>query len=478
MGIATVAVYSDIDKTALHVKRADESIHIGGNQPSDSYLNIDKILEAAKSTGADALHPGYGFLSENSKLIQKCEDEGIIFIGPKVSAVEILGSKTTSRDAMKKAGVPIVPGIESIKDGFDEEALYSTVEKIGYPVMVKAADGGGGKGMRKVDNKDGLLEAISSAKRESQKAFGSDDVFIEKFVENPRHIEIQIACDKLGNAVHFFERECSIQRRHQKIIEEAPSPFLDQEKRMSMGKDAIKAVQSVEYDSVGTVEFLADDNGNYYFLEVNTRIQVEHPVSEMITGHDLIEEQIRIAQGEALSVKQSDLFINGHSIECRIYAEDGDHGFVPSVGKIVKLQIPEGKSIRFDAGIEENTIISPYYDPIMGKLIVKGDSRVEAIETMQKCLEDFTLFGVKTSIGFMHRVLGHPEFKKGNISTSFLQQYENDLELNPQIKAAAAAAIISDISKKDQNQSNEVEHNHVDHYDAWNSIKEFRMGRA
>jgi len=471
MGIATVAVYSESDSDALHVGIADEAVLLGDSIPSESYLNIRKIIKAAKDSGADAIHPGYGFLSENPEFIRACEEAGLIFVGPNSKAVEVLGSKTASRDMMIKAGVPVVPGLDSVKPG--DDSVLSDVEAIGYPVMVKAASGGGGKGMRRVDSPHNLIESIAAASREAEAAFGDATVFVEKFIEKPRHIEIQVITDKHGNAVHLFERECSIQRRHQKIIEEAPSAVLTEDKRIEMGDAAIKAVKSVGYDSIGTVEFLFTPSGEYYFLEVNTRVQVEHPVTEEITGIDIIEKQINIAEGEFLDITQQDILKKGHSIECRIYAEDGDNNFMPSSGVIKKLCIPEQSYVRFDTGIKEGDVIGTFYDPIMAKLIVWGEDRRQAIERMKEALIDLAVFGVKTSIGFMYRAINHEKFYEGDFSTNFIDEYKSELVLNENSSRDAASALAAYL----EYQRNQKESINTISNEAWEVINDFQIGR-
>lgn len=425
LGIKTVAVYSDADRNSLHKKLADESVHIGNSPASESYLVQEKIINAAIDTGANAIHPGYGFLSENPAFNKKVREAGLTFIGPEPEPMKLLGSKVESRIKMLEAGVPVIPGMKSAS--LDIEAFKSKAEEMGFPVLIKASAGGGGKGMRIVESADKIEESFKSAIRESQKAFGSDEVYLEKYIAEPRHIEIQVARDKHGNAIHLFERECSIQRRHQKIIEETPSTALSEKTRQKMGEAAIKAVEAVNYDSVATVEFLLDNNENFYFLEVNTRIQVEHPITEMVTGVDLVKMQIEIAAGKKLSIEQSELFQNGHSIECRIYAEDAVNDFMPTGGKIHLLAEPTGSGIRVDTGIKEGDEITSFYDPIMAKLVTWGNSREEARKKMIQSLKDYVCLGVKTSTRFMIDVLEHQKFVDGNTKTNFIQSFENDL---------------------------------------------------
>ena len=438
MGIQSVAIYSDADVNSLHKLNADESVYIGNSPASDSYLKINKIIEIAKDIGADAIHPGYGFLSENAEFCKKVTKAGIIFIGPDADAISHLGSKVQSRITMLDSNVPVIPGMKSASNDIIE---YETqAEMIKYPVLIKASMGGGGKGMRVVYKKEELKDALDSSKREALASFGDDQVFLEKYIESPRHIEVQVARDKFGKSIHLFERECSIQRRHQKIIEESPSTALTDELRAVMGQTAIKAIEAVNYHSLATVEFLLDKHDKYYFLEVNTRIQVEHPITEMTTGIDLVEMQIKIAQGDKLSVKQDDLKQNGHSIECRIYAEDAENNFMPSTGKVLYLNTPVGNSIRYDSGIKKNDDISIYYDPILAKLIVWGVNRDIAIKNMQSALKNHILLGVRTSTSFMNNILSHSKFKKGETFTNFIDTYSSDLlDTNEFLKLEALA---------------------------------------
>jgi acetyl-CoA carboxylase biotin carboxylase subunit len=446
MGIETVAVYSDIDKNSLHTKLADFKFGIGGITAKESYLDMDLIIKTAKESGADAIHPGYGFLSENAEFNQKVVDAGLNFIGPNPESMRLLGSKTTSRNLMIKNNVPVVPGLKSNSDDINEYLEFA--EKIGYPVLIKAAAGGGGKGMRVVHNSDELSESIATAKRESMSAFGSDEIFMEKYIENPRHIEFQVAGDKFGNYIHIFERECSLQRRHQKIIEESPSTALDDNLREMMSKSAITAIQSAGYDSIATVEFLLDKQGNFYFLEVNTRIQVEHPITEEVTGIDLVELQINIAKGIPLTINQKDIKQKGWAIECRIYAEDGFNNFLPSSGKILFLQIPEGDGIRYDSGIENGSVISVYYDPILAKLITFAPTREIARNIMIDALKQNVILGVKTSILFMKRLLESDEFISGNTFTNSIEKnYEKLTSYNDEVFLNDALAVAACINK-------------------------------
>lgn len=435
MGIETVAIYSDADANALHVKSADFAVHIGESEAKKSYLDMDKVIRAALESGCDAIHPGYGFLSENHEFNRKVRQNGLIFIGPSAESMELMGSKTSSRTLMIEHGIPVVPG--TFIDDIDENKIAELAEAIGYPILIKAAAGGGGKGMRVVRASNELISAIESARRESMSAFGSDEVFIEKYVENPRHIEFQIAADQHGNIVHLFERECSIQRRHQKIIEETPSTALTNDLRQKMGEVANKVCQIANYNNLGTVEFLFDNSGNFYFLEVNARIQVEHPITEETTGIDLVKLQIDIANDLPLPFEQKDLNQSGHAIECRIYAEDGDNDFLPSSGKILMFKSPEGEGVRYDSGIETCSDVTIYYDPILAKLIVHADDREAARLKMIEALKSNVILGVKTSINFMIACLESEEFKSGNTFTSFiaanyekLKNYRQDELLN------------------------------------------------
>jgi len=418
LGLKTVAVYSDADKNALHVQLADEAVFIGQSQPNQSYLNFDAIINAAKMTNADAIHPGYGFLAENSEFNQRVRDEGLTFIAPSPEPMRLLGSKIISRQIMSVADVPLVPGMKTFTPDFSEFEKYA--ENIGYPVLIKSSAGGGGKGMRIVNMPEDLKSSFEGAVRESKSAFGSEEVYLEKYIESPRHIEFQVAADHFGNVVHLFERECSIQRRHQKIIEETPSPALTPELRNKMGETAIRVIQASGYDSVGTVEFLFDKNNDFYFLEVNARIQVEHPITEAVTGIDLLKLQIEIANNNPLPFKQEDLHQNGHAIECRIYAEDADNNFMPSVGKILFLKEPTGPGIRYDSGIYQGTDVSVFYDPVLAKLITWGADREEARLRMIHALKQNVILGVKTSIPFMSNILQHEEFISGKTFTDFI----------------------------------------------------------
>jgi acetyl-CoA carboxylase biotin carboxylase subunit len=424
MGIETVAVYSDVDRKALHVQLADESYLLGPAPPLESYLNIDKIIEATRKSKAEAIHPGYGFLAENYLFSKRCEDEKIAFIGPNSKALRLVGDKLESRNTMTQAKIPIIPGMKmkggSLKD-FEEQA-----EKIGYPVMLKASAGGGGKGMRIIHSKEDLKSSVEAGMREAKSAFGDESVYLEKCIERPRHIEFQVLADNYGNAVHLFERECSIQRRHQKIIEETPSTALTPELRAEMGKTAVKVIQTANYNNAGTVEFLLDENGKYYFLEVNARIQVEHPITEMVTGVDLVKSQIRIANCEKLPFKQEELSQRGHAIECRIYAEDPENDFLPSFGKVLFVKEPSGPGIRNDSGLYSGIEVTMHYDPILAKLICWGETRESARRKAIQALSDYAILGIKTQVNYLKDLLSHQEFVDGNTRTDFIPKNMGD----------------------------------------------------
>jgi len=425
MGIKTVGVFSEADRAAMHVRYADEAYYIGKAPSSESYLKMDKILEVAKATSSDAIHPGYGFLSENATFSDRCKQEGIEFIGPERHAIQEMGDKITARKKMIAAGVPVVPG--TTEPITDEEKAVGVIKEIGLPVMIKASAGGGGKGMRLVKEESQIKSAIRSARSEAREAFGDDSVYIEKYITSPHHIEFQILADKHGNAVHLFERECSVQRRHQKVIEETPSPLLTPEIREEMGQHAVNAAKAVNYHGAGTVEFVMGDDLNYYFLEMNTRLQVEHPITERVVGIDLVKEQIRIADGEKLSVKPEELTQKGHAIECRIYAEDPDNNFMPSPGLIKHIAQPYGLGVRVDGYAYEGYEIPLHYDPMISKLIVWGKTRNEAVQRMRRALYEYKITGVKTSINFLEKVMEHPEFVSGNYNTHFIDKNMEDL---------------------------------------------------
>lgn len=417
MGIRTVAVYSEADRNSLHAQFADEAVCIGKPQSKESYLNIPAIISAAEVTDAEAIHPGYGFLSENTHFAQICESSKITFIGPSPEAISRMGDKSVARETMKKAKVPVVPGSEGVIK--DEKEAIKAAEKIGYPVMIKASAGGGGKGMRIAPDKEGLISGFHMARNEAQAAFGNNEIYIERYIDEARHIEIQILADKFGNTIHLRERECSIQRRHQKLIEETPSPAISEKLREKMGKAAVQAARAVDYFSAGTVEFILDKQGDFYFMEMNTRIQVEHPITEMITGVDLVKEQICIAAGQRLTYQQPDISCNGHSIECRINAEDPDNNFMPSPGEVTEYHPPGGPGVRIDSHLYKGYVIPPYYDSLIAKLIVHAEDRNSAIIRMRRALEEFIIEGIKTTIPFHLKVLNHEGFQKGEYSTNF-----------------------------------------------------------
>ena len=440
MGIQSVAVYSDVDRASLHVRKADEAYHLGPAAAAESYLNIPKIIAAAKKSGAEAVHPGYGFLSENPRFAHACAEAGIKFIGPTAAAMEMMGSKTRARQNMDKAGVPFVPGTSKGLESAQEAAWVA--EKIGYPVMLKAAAGGGGKGMRLVHTPDQLNSALESAQSEAQRAFGDGEVYLEKAIINPRHIEMQVLADEHGNTVYLGERECSIQRRHQKVLEESPSPIVDEEMRTRMGEVAVRVAQAAGYTNAGTIEFLVDLQKNFYFLEMNTRLQVEHPVTELTTGLDLVHLQIRIAAGEKLPFKQEDVVLRGHAIECRIYAEDPDNNFFPSPGKISLLLLPSGPGIRRDSGMYEGWTVPIDYDPLLAKLIGYGTDREQATSRLRRALNEYFVGGIKTNISLFRRILNDEDFKAGRLDTGFLDRLlARPVETTADDKAAEVAAI-------------------------------------
>jgi acetyl-CoA carboxylase biotin carboxylase subunit len=424
LGLGTVAVFSEADRKSLHVRYADEAYCIGPPPSRESYLNIDNIIEVARNSGADAIHPGYGFLSENPKFPERCEEAGIIFIGPSAYSIATMGDKITARQTMTKAGVPVVPGTTySITE---EKQAIEVVNEIGLPVMIKASAGGGGKGMRLVRNDSELIPFFRTAKSESLNAFGDDSVYIEKYIESPHHIEFQILADRHGNVIHLFERECSIQRRHQKVIEETPSPLMTPLLREEMGHFAVAAAKAVNYEGAGTIEFIVNDNLEYFFLEMNTRLQVEHPITERVVGVDLVKEQINIANGLPLILKQENLRQDGHAIQCRIYAEDPDNDFMPQPGVIRQITVPLGLGVRYDGYVYEGYEIPMYYDPLISKLISWGKTRQESLDRMRRALYEFKITGVKTNIKFLERIMDVPEFLEGKYNTNFI---ENNKEM-------------------------------------------------
>lgn len=419
LDIATVAVYSTVDKKALHVQLADEAVCVGDSLSNKSYLNIPNILAAATSRGVDAIHPGYGFLAENDKFAEMCNDHGITFIGPSPNAIRSMGDKSTAKETMERVGVPTVPGSKGLLSSVEE--AYEMAEEIGYPVIIKATAGGGGRGMRLVENKANVEKMFKAAQGEAEAAFGNDGLYMEKFIKKPRHVEIQILADRAGNVVHLGERDCSVQRRHQKLLEESPSPAINHSLREKMGNAAIAAAKSISYEGAGTVEFLVDDN-NFYFMEMNTRIQVEHPVTEMVTGVDLIAEQIKIAGGHDLGFTQDDIQLNGHAIECRINAEDPLHNFRPSPGKITGWLPPGGPGVRVDSHVYTGYEIPPFYDSLIGKLIVWGKDRNSAIKRMNRALNECAITGIPTTINFHLTLLNKTKFMEGKIHTKYVEE--------------------------------------------------------
>jgi acetyl-CoA carboxylase biotin carboxylase subunit len=497
MDIATVAVYSDADRAALHVRVADEAIYIGASPPRESYLNIERIIDAAKRTNADAIHPGYGFLAENAEFAQAVNDAGIVFIGPSPFSIRAMGDKAEARTRMIASGVPVVPGFQ---DADDDASLENAAREIGYPVLIKAAAGGGGKAMRVVKNAQDFSEALAAARREAQHAFGNARVILEKYIENARHIEFQVLADRFGNTIHLFERECSIQRRHQKIIEEIPSPLLDEALREKMGNAAVAAARAVNYENAGTIEFIVNPNSReFYFLEMNTRLQVEHPITEMTTGLDLVQWQIRIASGEQLSVSSNQLSVignqsvsslqspisivqqRGHAIECRIYAEDPANHFLPSTGRVLDLELPQLPGVRADSGIARGDEITSFYDPLLLKIIAFAETRDAAIAKMQNALREFVLLGVRTNVEFLQWVLEHGTFREGKATTRFLEEMGDWGDKKHRLEtgdwrvetALIAAALLEMLEKK---ASGVQVSNDNDPYSPWRASSAFRVG--
>lgn len=422
LGIRTVAVYSEADKEALHTQLADEAICIGPAKSSESYLDIRRIISATLVTKANAIHPGFGFLSENAKFAKICEEHNIAFIGPKSEMIESMGNKSKARETMIKAGVPVVPGSEGVLNDIEEAKRLAS--EIGYPVIIKASAGGGGKGMRVAYNEEELINNFAMAQSEAKASFNDDSMYMEKYIVNPKHIEFQVLGDKYGNVIHLGERDCSVQRRHQKLIEEAPSTALDSDLRKRMGEVAVKAAKAIGYENAGTIEFLLAQDKSFYFMEMNTRIQVEHPITEMITGVDLIKKQIQIASGEPLGLKQKDIVFNGHSIECRINAENPEKGFRPSPGKITNLIVPGGKGIRLDSAIYHGYIVPPTYDSMLAKLIVHGQDRNEALAKMRSALGEFIIEGIDTNIDYQYNIIQNESFVSGDYNTGFIESLQ------------------------------------------------------
>jgi 3-methylcrotonyl-CoA carboxylase alpha subunit len=426
MGIKTVAVYSDADRNSLHVSLVDEAIHIGPSPSIESYLVIDKIIQAALSSGAQAIHPGYGFLSENADFCRQCEANNLVFIGPPVEAILAMGSKSAAKNIMAKANVPLVPGYHG--DDQSSAILKQSAEDMGYPVLLKAAAGGGGKGMRAVYHADEFDQALAAAKREAKNSFNDEIMLVEKYLQQPRHVEIQVFCDQHNNAVHLFERDCSLQRRHQKVIEEAPAPGMTEELRQRMGEAAIRAASAINYQGAGTVEFLLDSSGEFFFMEMNTRLQVEHPVTEMISGQDLVEWQLRVANGEPLPCTQDQLNIKGHAFEARIYAEDPEHDFLPSTGRLTVLQAPlETGHVRIDSGVTQGDEISVFYDPMITKLVVWDIDRERALERLIQALSEYKIAGVTTNIPFLYNLASSQAFRRGDVNTGFIEEHEDEI---------------------------------------------------
>ncbi|MFO7981344.1 MAG: acetyl-CoA carboxylase biotin carboxylase subunit [Candidatus Aminicenantes bacterium] len=479
MGISTVAVYSEADRKSLHVQLADEAVCIGPAQAVDSYLNIDHIIKAAQEKKAEAIHPGYGFLAENPLFSLRCEKEGIVFIGPNSKAMDLVGDKVRSRLTVEKAGVPIIPGMKCIYKEISKYELEAN--KIGYPIMIKASAGGGGKGMRIVHSQEKLKTSIEAGMREAKSAFGDESVYLEKCIQEPRHVEFQILADNHGNIVHLFERECSIQRRHQKIIEESPSQAIDDNLRNQMGEVAKKVIQATGYNNAGTVEFLIDKDKNFYFLEVNARLQVEHPVTELITGLDIVQHQIAIAAGEKLGLKQKSLNQNGHAIECRIYAEDPQNNFLPSSGKILFLNEPSGPGIRLDSGIYSGCEIPIYYDPILSKLIVWAENRKMACQRMSQALDNYVILGVRTSISFLKDIISSSSFQKGKTTTDFIEKHFSDWsglkkdKKNRELSLIAAAFWTQKKGYKPEAQERSQDGRT---FSPWKTLGRWRLGRS
>ncbi|MBT4162552.1 MAG: acetyl-CoA carboxylase biotin carboxylase subunit, partial [Gammaproteobacteria bacterium] len=472
LGIRSVAVYSDADADALHVLMADEAVHIGGPAPADSYLRMDEIIRAAKQTGAEAIHPGYGFLSENAEFSGLCTDNGLVFIGPPATAIEIMGSKSAAKHAMENEEVPLLPGYHGVEQ--DAALLKQAADEIGYPVLLKAVAGGGGKGMRQVNGSDEFDQALTAAKREAQSSFGDDAMLVEKFLGQPRHVEVQVFCDSHGNGVYLFERDCSVQRRHQKIIEEAPAPGLPVRVREQMGEAALRVARAVDYVGAGTVEFLLDDEGKFFFMEMNTRLQVEHPVTELITRQDLVEWQLRVASGETLPCAQSDLTIEGHAFEARIYAEDPDNDFLPAAGRLTFVQQPaESFHVRIDTGVAQGDEVGVFYDPMIAKLIVWDQDRNRALQRLAQALSAYRIVGVTTNISFLRRLASHSEFISEDISTDFISRHRDSLfqDAGLPLESLAPIAVLYLILKREAARKPR----NADPTSPWNDLDCWRM---
>ncbi|MFW6070719.1 MAG: acetyl-CoA carboxylase biotin carboxylase subunit, partial [bacterium] len=442
LGLKTVAVFSDADRNALHVRYADEAYHIGPPPATESYLDIDKLIDVARQSGAEAVHPGYGFLAERAEFAQACYDAGLVFIGPPPAAISTMGDKQQARQTVQAAGVPVVPGTEP---GVEDDAILAAAHDVGFPLLVKAAAGGGGKGMRPVYDEADLPAALAAAHREAKAAFGDGTVYLERMISDARHIEIQILADSQGNIIHLGERECSLQRRHQKLIEEAPSFVVDEELRQAMGEVAVAAARAVDYVNAGTVEFLVDRDKNFYFLEMNTRVQVEHPVTELVTGVDIVQEQLRVARGRRLRYKQDQIKMKGWAIECRVNAEDPYHNFVPSTGLITASHLPTGPGIRVDTGVYEGYEVTPYYDSMISKLICYGETRGEAVLRMRRALEEYRIMGVKTNIPFHQHMMESHRFLSGQFDTQFVEKRfsMSDRGVHDELEAAIFATLVA-----------------------------------
>ncbi len=468
MGISTVAIYSEADRNSPHVRFADEAVCVGPAPSKESYLKIDTIIDVCKKLQVDGVHPGYGFLSENAAFAKACQENGITFIGPSVEAIEVMGSKLAAKQAVSKFDVPLVPGTDQpISDVGEAKKL---AEKIGFPILIKASAGGGGKGMRIVNNTEEFEEQMKLAVSEATSAFGDGSVFIEKFVTSPRHIEIQVLGDSHGNIVYLFERDCSVQRRHQKVVEEAPSAVLTPELRKQMGEAAVQVAKSVNYLGAGTVEFIVNANLDFYFLEMNTRLQVEHPVTEMVTGIDLVQEQIKIARGEKISFNQEDLKLNGHAIELRVYAEDPENNFLPDIGKLETYITPKGEGIRVDDGFDEGMDIPIYYDPMIAKLIAHGNNRQDAIQKLLKAIRDYKIEGVKTTLPFGSFVLNHAAFTTGNFDTKFVENYFHPEKIN-QDELTLASVLVAKLMHENKSAFHVEEVGNLAQTSNWNSRK-------
>ncbi|WP_237068537.1 acetyl/propionyl/methylcrotonyl-CoA carboxylase subunit alpha [Microbulbifer guangxiensis] len=475
LGVATVAVYSDADADALHVQLADEAVRLGPAPARDSYLDVARVLDAAKRTNADAIHPGYGFLSENAGFCRACQEAGIIFVGPPASAIEAMGSKSAAKRIMEEAKVPLVPGYHGEEQ--DPAVLEEHAQRIGYPILLKAAAGGGGKGMRRVDSHGEFRSALDAAKREAMNAFSDDLMLLERYVVSPRHVEIQVFCDQQGNGVYLFERDCSVQRRHQKVVEEAPAPGLSEELRAEMGEAALRAAHAIGYQGAGTVEFLLDADGSFYFMEMNTRLQVEHPVTEMISGQDLVAWQLAVAAGEPLPKRQEELAIDGHAFEVRIYAEDPDNDFLPATGTLVRHRPPEeSASVRVDTGVQSGDEISVHYDPMIAKLICHGRNRREALARLDRALGQYQIAGLRHNIDFLRRVINQEDFAAGRVSTHFIEDHESELlqaerALTP-LECAGIAAYLHEREIRDLRAAAPV----ADRHSPWHAGDNWRSG--